>query len=191
MREGRSLAPLCRKSPGAPSTRVTCCVSELEWQVRIEPRRLASEAKRGYTATQGILDALMPRVFQQGPRGTSSLSGVSLVDVGGWGGGSVSRGGGTAGPVPPTPTPCTLAHKGRCTRSTPASRVCPTHRPVKDRCRGPPPSWPGPIWQALPEAPVSSLGPLWAVSDRELGPVRHTSTQTEETGSRGCGICYH
>lgn len=133
----------------------------------------------------------MPRVFQQGPCGTSSLSGVSLVDVGGWGGGSVSGGGGTAGPVPPTPTPCILAHKGRCTRSTPASRVCPTHRPVKDRCRAPPPSWPGPIWQALPEAPVSSLGPLWAVSDRELGPVRHTSTQTDETGSRSCGICYH
>lgn len=111
-------------------------------------------------------------MFQQGPFGTSELAGVGLAGTGGWGRGDVHRERGTASPTLPTPNilaPLLLEF-------VLPSKVC---EGLRGASGGPRPSWVGPIWQALPEAPWSGPGLRWLCVGRGQAVFPGRSQQRE------------
>lgn len=137
MREELSLAPFCRKSPRAPVTGMTW----LPLSAGAADQDLNPGAGfRGQARLHSCSDnssAWIPTMFQQGPCGTLNLSGVGPVGTQGWREG-MYLGGGRAQLAHPLPLP--PQHPGpqrslHWPTKTPASRVCPPQKSLKDRSR--------------------------------------------------------
>lgn len=137
MREELSLAPFCRKSPRAPVTGMTWLPlsagaadqdlnpgAGFRGRARLHSCSDNSRCLDTHNVSAGPL--WNPKFVRCWPCG---YTGLERGDV--FGGGGT----GHSWPIPSHSHPSILAHKDHCTGSTPASRVCPPQRSLKDRSR--------------------------------------------------------